>query len=51
MKSKSNAPTARAKTGGRVPPPKNENVDSITASIEKHPSEINILSLNQQNVH
>jgi hypothetical protein len=46
MKSKTNAQTARPKTGGRMPP-KNENLDSITASIEKHPSEINILSLNQ----
>jgi hypothetical protein len=48
MKSKTTgSTTARPKTvGGRVPA-KNENLDRITASIEKHPSEINILSLNQ----
>jgi hypothetical protein len=47
MKSKTNTANARPKTGGGRLPAKNENLDSVTASIEKHPSEINILSLNQ----
>ena len=48
MKSKTaSATTARPKTGGGRMPAKNENLESVTASIEKHPSEINILSLNQ----
>jgi hypothetical protein len=48
MKSKTTgSTTARPKTGNGRLPAKNENLDSVTASIEKHPSEINILSLNQ----